>query len=179
MICKEDRNVTQMEGVTASEKKSQAMRILLMNTTIIAAGVFASKIIMENVTVFTHQDGTSKSYLLLLLGTLILGCSIRCMIDEFILSPYADKKRQDTLERAKQVRVLSNDELVKLFVIESCPEVRGVQLQDRGGVYLRGRYTAHFVEFGQDGAAISSQKHDCRADIEANAIIRCLAKASK
>ncbi len=177
MICKEDRNVTQMEGVTASEKKSQAMRILLMNTTIIAAGVFASKIIMENVTVFTHQDGTVKSYLLLLLGILILGCGIRCMFDEFIMSPYTDRKRQDTMECAKKVRTLSNSELVRLFIIECCPEVKGVQLQEKNGVFLRGRYTTHFVEFGQNGATITSKKKDYRAYVEANAIMKVLAKA--
>lgn len=177
MKCKKDRNVTAMETVTVSEQKTHRMSVCLMNTTIIAAGVLASKIIMENVTVFTHQDGTAKSYLLLLLGILILGCSIRCMFDEFILSPYADRKRQDTMEYAKKVHTLSNSELVRLFIIERCPEVRGVQLQERNGVFLRGRYTTHFVEFGQNGATITSRKKDYRADVEANAIMKVLARA--
>ncbi len=177
MICKKDRNVSAMGTVTASEQKTHRMSACLMNTTIIAAGVLASKIIMENVIVFTHQDGTAKNYLLLLLGILILGCSIRCMFDEFILSPYADKKRQDTKEYAKKVHTLSNSELVRLFIIERCPEVRGVQLQEKGGVFLRGRYTSHFVEFGQNGATITSRKKDYRADVEANAIMKVLARA--
>ena len=177
MICKKDRNVTARETVTASEQKTHRMSTCLMNTTIIAAGVLASKIIMENVTVFTHQDGTTKRYLLLLLGILILGCSIRCMFDVFILSPYADRKRQDTMEYAKKVHTLSNSELVRLFIIERCPEVRGVQLQERNGVFLRGRYTTHFVEFGQNGATITSRKKDYRADVEANAIMKVLARA--
>ncbi|MBQ3513893.1 MAG: hypothetical protein IJA32_08865 [Lachnospiraceae bacterium] len=177
MNCKEDRNVTEIENVTSSEKRTQNMRGILMNTTIIVAGVFASKIIMENVTVFTHHDGTVKSYLLMLLGILILGCSIRCMFDEFIMSPYADRKRQDTMEYAKKVHVLSNSELVRLFIIECCPEVKGVQLQEKNGVFLRGRYTTHFVEFGQNGATITSKKKDYRAYVEANAIMRVLARA--
>ena len=177
MICKKDRKVTAMEAVAASEQKTHHMSEYLMNTAIIAAGVFASKIITENVTVFTHQNGTAKSYLLLLLGILILGCSIRCMFDEWILSPYADRKRQDTMEYAKKVHTLSNSELVRLFVIERCPEVRGVQLQERNSVFLRGRYTTHLVEFGQNGATITSKKKDYRADVEANAIMKVLAKA--
>ena len=177
MICKENRNVTEMEAVTIAEKRTRCMRVLFMNTTIIAAGVFASKIIMENVTVFTHQSGTFKSYLMLLLGVLILGCGIRCMFDEFVVSPYADRKRQDTMEHAKKVRTLSNSELVRLFIIECCPEVKGVQLHEKNGVFLRGRYTTHFVEFGQEGATITSKKKDYRAYVEANAIMKVLAKA--
>ena len=177
MICKKDRKATALEAVAASEQKTHRMSEYLMNTTIIAAGVLASKIIMENVTVFTHQGGTTKGYLLLLLGILILGCSIRCMLDEFILSPYADRKRQDTMEYAKQVHILSNSELVRLFIIERCPEVRGVQLQEKNSVFLRGKYTTHFVEFGQNGATITSKKKDYRADVEANAIMKILAKA--
>ena len=179
MFYKKDNNVTTAAAIAAPSQKSIFIGEYLMKATVIVAGFIASKMILQNMTVFTQQGSMSGNYMMLLLGIVMFGCSVRCIVDEFILSPYADKKRQDTLECAKQVRILSNDELVKLFVIESCPEVRGVQLQDRGGVYLRGRYTTHFVEFGQDGAAISSQKHDCRADIEANAIIRCLAKASK
>lgn len=177
MICKENRNVTEVETGTISEKRTHIMRALLMNTTIIAAGVFASKIIMENVTVFTHQGGTDKSYLLLLLGVMILGCGIRCMFDEFVVSPYADRKRQDTMKYAKMVRTLSNSELVRLFIIECCPEVKGVQLQEKNSVFLRGRYTTHFVEFGQDGATITSKKKDYRAYVEANAIMKVLARA--
>ena len=177
MICKKDRNVTAMKTVTASEQKTHKMSICLMNTTIIAAGVLASKIIMENISVFTHQNSTVKSYVLLLLGVMILGCSIRCMFDEFIVSPYADRKRQDTMEYAKKVHILSNSELVRLFIIECCPEVKGVQLQEKNGVFLRGRYTTHFVEFGQDGATITSKKKNYRAYVEANAIMKVLAKA--
>ena len=177
MICKKDSNVTAREAVAESEQKNHRMSGFLVNATVIAAGMVASKIIMENVAVFTHQDGTSKSYLLLLLGTMILGCSIRCMIDEFILSPYADRKRQDTMEYAKKVHTLSNSELVRLFIIERCPEVRGVQLQEKNSVFLRGRYTTHFVEFGQNGATITSKKKDYRADVEANAIMKALARA--
>lgn len=177
MIYKKDSNVTVMEAVATSEQKTHHIGGGFMNVSVIAAGMVASKIIMENITVLTHQDGTSKSYLLLLLGLMILGCSIRCMIDEFILSPYADKKRQDTMECAKKVHTLSNSELVRLFIIERCPEVRGVQLQDKDGVFLRGRYTTHFVEFGQNGATITSKKKDYRADVEANAIMKVLARA--
>lgn len=177
MICKKDRNVTGMKMVTSSVKRTQKSRVLLMNTTIIAAGVLASKIIMENISVFTHQNSTVKSYVLLLLGAMILGCSIRCMFDEFIVSSYADRKRQDTMEYAKKVHILSNSELVRLFIIECCPEVKGVQLQEKNGVFLRGRYTTHFVEFGQDGATITSKKKNYRAYVEANAIMKVLAKA--
>lgn len=177
MNSKKDSDITAMGVVTSSEQRAHHMREYLMNTAIIAAGVLASKMIMENVTVFVHQEGTGKDYLLLLLGILILGCSIRCMLDEFIVSPYADRKRQDTMEYAKQVHILSNSELVRLFVIECCPEVRGVQLQEKNSVFLRGRYTTHFVEFGQDGATITSRKKDYRADVEANAIMKVLAKA--
>ena len=99
------------------------------------------------------------------------------MFDEFIVSPYADRKRQDTMEYAKKVHILSNSELVRLFIIECCPEVKGVQLQEKNGVFLRGRYTSHFVEFGQDGATITSKKKNYRAYVEANAIMKVLAKA--
>lgn len=178
MICKKDNSGTVMEAVSTSEQKSYSKSEHLMSAAVVAAGVFACKIIMESITVITHQNGTSKSYLLLLLGSMILGCSIRCIVEQFILSPYADKKRQDTMECAKKVHTLSNSELVRLFIIERCPEVRGVQLQDKGGVFLRGRYTSHFVEFGQNGATITSKKKDYRADVEANAIMKVLAKAS-
>lgn len=178
MNCKKDNDETVREAVSTSGQRSYQKSELLMSAAVIAAGMFASKIIMENIAVITHQNGTSKSYLLLLLGSMILGCSIRCIIEEFILSPYADKKRQDTMECAKRVHTLSNSELVRLFIIERCPEVKGVQLQDKGGVFLRGRYTSHFVEFGQNGATITSKKKDYRADVEANAIMKILAKAS-
>lgn len=179
MIYKKNSNATTAAAIAAPSQKGVFIGEYLMKATIIVAGLIASKMILQNITVFSNQDSMSGNYLMLLLGVVMFVCCIRCIVDEFLLSPYADKKRRDTLECAKKVRVLDNDELVKLFVIEGCPEVRGVQLQDRGGVYLRGRYTTHFVEFGQDGATISSQKHDCRADVEANAIMRCLVRAGK
>lgn len=177
MICRKDSSVPVMKNVAASEQKKYHIGDYLMRTTIIAAGMIALKLIMENVATFTYQDGTSKSYFMLLLGIMMLGCCIRCIVDEFILLPYADRKRQDTMECAKKVHTLSNSDLVRLFIIERCPEVRGVQLQDKDCVFLRGRYTTHFVEFGQNGATITSKKKDYRADVEANAIMKVLARA--
>lgn len=177
MIYEKDSNGTTIETVVTSEQKKYDIGKYLMKSTIIVAGMVASKMIMQNVAVFMQQGSSYVHDRMLLLGIIMLGCSIRCIVDEFILSPYADKKRQDTIECAKKVHTLSNSELVKLFLIERCPEVAGVQLQDKGGIFLKGRYTTHFVEFGQNGATIISKKKDYRADIEANAIMRVLVRA--
>lgn len=177
MIYKKESNVATARAIAVSGHRSNFLPEYLMKATVIVAGMIAVKMIIQNVTVFTHQGRMSGSYMMLLLGIVMFGCSIRCIVDEFILVPYADKKRQDTLECAKKVHTLSNNELVRLFIIEGCPEVKGVYLKDKGGVCLRGRYTTHFVEFGQNGATITSQKKDCRAEVEANAIMRVLVKA--
>lgn len=178
MFYKKDTNAATAGAIAASQKGS-FMGEVLMKITIIAAGFIGLKMILQNITLLAYQGNSSGNYLMLLLGIAMFVCCIRCMVDEFILSPYADKKRQDTIECAKNVRVLSNDELVRLFIIESCPQVKGIYLEDKDGISLRGRHTMHFVEFGKDGAVIFSQKNDYRADVEANAIMRYLAKASK
>lgn len=177
MIYKKDTHAITAGAIAATNEKSFALGEYVMKATIIVAGIIASNIIIQNKTIFTQQEVGSGSVQMLLLGIIMLGCCIRCIVDEFILSPCADKKHLDTLECGRRIHFLSNDELVKLFIIEGCPQVRGVNLQDNGGVYLRGKYTNHYVEFGQEGAIISSGKKDYRAIAEANAIMKVLAKA--
>lgn len=179
MFYKKDTNAATVGVIAAASQKGSFMGEVLMKITIIAAGFVGLKMILQNITLLVYQGNPIRSCLMLLLGIAMFICCLRCMVDEFILSPYADKKRQDTIECAKNVRVLSNDELVRLFIIESCPQVKGIYLEDKDGIRLRGRHTMHFVEFGKDGAVIFSQKKDYRADVEANAIMRYLAKASK
>ena len=177
MIYKKNDSAVAAGVMTATNEKSFALGEYAMKATIIVAGIIASNIIIQNKTIFTQQEVSSGSVQMLLLGMIMLGCCIRCIVDEFILSPCADKKHLDTLECGRRIHFLSNDELVKLFIIEGCPQVRGVNLQDNGSIYLRGKHTKHYVEFGQEGATIDSGKKDYRAIAEANAIIKVLAKA--
>ena len=184
MICKKDSNVATTEAIVAPIQKNELgknsfISESIMKATIVVAGIITSFMILQKVTAFTHQPILSENLTMLLIGVVMLLCCIGCIVDECIFIPCTEKKRQDTLACARNVRRLSNEELVKLFIIETCPQVKGIQLKDEGGVYLRGRYTLHLVEFGEDGAIITSQKKDYRAETEANAIMRCLVKACK
>lgn len=177
MIYKKNDSAVAAGVMTATNPKCFSLGECATKTTIIVAGMIACNIVSQNMTVLAGQENSSGSFQMLLLGMVMLGCCIRCMIDEFILLPCAEKKHLDTLECGRRIHFLSNDDLIKLFVIEGCPEVRGVNLQENDSVFLRGKYTSHYIEFGQEGATITSGKKDYRAVVEANAIMRILAEA--
>lgn len=173
MICKKNSNT-----MTVPNHNDNLLSECLMNVTIFTASVIASVIIGDSTISYMKNGSKDVNYTLLLIAIIMLGCCIRCIVEVCILTPYAERKHQDTLECAKRVHAMNNNQLVKFFVIEGCPEVKGLELQEKGGVCLRGKYTTRYVQFGQDGATITSRKKDRRAKLEANAIMRVLVKAS-
>ena len=170
MICREGSKGLAAKPIIVTKSKGELMYLFLMRATVMGACIASSKIILDNLT-------AAGSFVMLLLGIAIFVCCIRYMTEEFILVPQCEKLREDTMEYAKNVHVLNNDELIKYFIINTCPQVKYVYLKDDNSVCLKGKQTMHFVEFSNNGAEIFSEKKDYRADKEANAIMKFLAEA--
>lgn len=160
-----------VKTVIMTKRKGEQWNAFLVKATVMGACIASLKIILDNLT-------AAGNYIMLLLGIAIIICGIRWMVEEYIKNPRVEKLREDTRKHAKDIHILDNNELINCLIINNyCPDVRNVYLQDNNSVCLKGIYTMHFIEFGQNGAAIYSEKHDYRADKEANAIIRFMAES--
>lgn len=140
----------------------------MMQTMIVGAVIFAVKVIISNL----HTAG---SPVLLLLGAAIIISSILCMVRMYVIEPSDERIVSSTSEYARRVHLVSNEELVRCFILGACPQVRSIYLRDDNSICLRGRHSMHLIEFHGDGAEIFSEKKNYRADKEACAIMKYLA----
>lgn len=167
MICKENSKEITVRKAVMTKPRGESVNAVLMQLMIVGASIYASGMILGNLT-------AAGNVVLLLLGFAILACSVRWMIEEYVILPSDQKVIDSTVEYSRRVHSVSNDELIRYFMIDTCPQVKGIYLKDDNTVCLEGKHSLHFVEFYAEGAAISSEKKDYRADKEANAIMKFL-----
>lgn len=128
-----------------------------------------------------YNKGLYSGYLLCLISLMIIFyCSVMYIRELYILPKEALVKRRDTMELAKQLHGISRDELIKLLIVENyCPEIRRVYLEDEEHIKFIGKYSMHVLDITDEGANIVSSKHDSKADIEANSIMRFLVQVNR
>ena len=171
MICRKGSNVLTAKTVIITKQKGEQRNAFLVTAIVMGACIASLKIIQDNLT-------AAGNHIMLLLGIAILICVFRWVVEEYIKAPCVEKLREDTRRYAKDIHILDNNELINCLIINNyCPDIRNVYLQDNNSVGLKGIYTMHFIEFGQNGAVIYSEKHDYRADKEAYSIIRFMAES--
>jgi len=158
------------KSIEPSRSRGELFLAVPIAAFIVGACIVASEVIKANLT-------AAGSIGLLLLGAAIWLCAIQYVTEELIRRPQAAKLRERTAEYAKHIRRLTNDQLVQLFIIHTCPQVRNIYLRNDNGVCLKGKYTTHFIRFDADGASIYSEKHTYKAQREACAIAQFLAGA--
>lgn len=96
-----------------------------------------------------------------------------------MILPSIQKIVNSTAEYSKKLHSVSNDELVRYFIIDTCPQVTGIYLKDDNTVCLKGKHSLHFVEFHAESTDISSERNDYKASKEANAIVKFLVAEQK
>lgn len=183
MFCEKGENINIGKSMETA-RRGKAVKSVLCKGKIIKGIMATSCTVITGMVavrvVSIAERGTGKSYVLAAaIFAALIYCFAMYVKEEFILPSQASKKRKDTQMLSKQVHGISNEEMVKLLIIENyCPEIQRVYLEEEGSIRLVGKHSVHVVHLGEEGAVITSYKKDCKADIEANAIMRFLVEVS-
>lgn len=172
MICKENSKEIAVSRTVMTRPKGESVNTVLTQLMVVGASIYASVMVLSNLT-------AAGNVVLLLLGAAIFACSIRWAIEEYVILPSIQKIVNSTAEYSKKLHSVSNDELVRYFIIDTCPQVTGIYLKDDNTVCLKGKHSLHFVEFHAESADISSERNDYKASKEANAIVKFLVAEQK